>query len=420
MTLYISRVVIKDIRCFEHLEINITHKSGNMPWTMLVGNNSTGKSTLLRCIAIGLCDQSSAAGLLRESDEGMIRRKAREGHISINLTDDGGETRNIATKIEKVSEGKSQFEQLTQTTVPPRDFPWREIFVCGYGAGRGTSGTGDIAGYSPINATYNLFNYSEGLQNPELVLRRTRKYRKPAFRLLEKFLRLPKGAVSSNHKGLHFSGNWGKDMPLRDLADGYKSTILWFTDFIGWVVDYNRGRANRDLSKMEGIILLDELEQHLHPSWQRKIVADLRRTLPNIQFIATTHSELVARSIGGPDVLAGCPKDQLIKLSFEDSNIAVVANSISTIERLGSSQALRSEAFELPSVDEPRVLKYLGRYNDLRKRVDLSRSEATELEVLHKYFSAFDLLPGEHELDRRLSWEIHVQLLDKIRQAQDN
>ena len=46
-----------------------------MPWTVIVGDNSTGKSVLLRSLALGLCDQTSAAGLLRESDEGYIRRQ---------------------------------------------------------------------------------------------------------------------------------------------------------------------------------------------------------------------------------------------------------------------------------------------------------------------------------------------------------
>ena len=101
MALYISRIEIKNIRCFKHLEIKTEAKAGNTPWTMLVGNNSRGKSAILRCIAIGLCDQSSAAGLLRESDEGMIRRKTRQAHISIDLIGGGGEPYNITTKIEK-------------------------------------------------------------------------------------------------------------------------------------------------------------------------------------------------------------------------------------------------------------------------------------------------------------------------------
>ena len=230
---------------------------------------------------------------------------------------------------------------LTQTTKPSgNSFPWGEIFVAGYGASRGSSGTGDIAGYYPINATYNLFNYGEGLQNPELVLRRTRTYRKPAYRLLEQFLHLESGAVSLRPKqGLHVSGNWGKGMPLRDLADGYKSSILWFTDLIGWIVDYSGGSSNYDLSKTQGIVLVDELEQHLHPSWQRTIVASLRTTLPNIQFITTTHSELIARSVGRPEQLPSASNDQLMLCYPDSTSRAVKVKRIGTIEKLDSSSS---------------------------------------------------------------------------------
>ena len=98
---------------------------------------------------------------------------------------------------------------------------------------------------------------------------------------------------------------------------------------------------------------------------------------------------------------------------------AVVANAIPTIERLDPGQALRSDAFALPSVDEPGVQKYLTRYDELSEADELSPSDKVEFEVLTKYFSTFDSLPGRDELDRRIQWEIHVELIKKIRQAQD-
>jgi len=52
---------------------------------MVTGDNATGKTTLLKAIALGLCDQSSAAGLLRESDSGYIRRNDRTATIDIEL-----------------------------------------------------------------------------------------------------------------------------------------------------------------------------------------------------------------------------------------------------------------------------------------------------------------------------------------------
>ena len=421
MPLYMSRVTLKNVRCFKDIDWKFSSASSPVPWTMVLGDNSTGKTTLLRCIAMGLCDESSAAGLLKESYEGLVRRKARRAEISIYLLNGEGNRYEINTSITKRSEGKSAFEQLTQTTKPSgNSFPWGEIFVAGYGASRGSSGTGDIAGYYPINATYNLFNYGEGLQNPELVLRRTRTYRKPAYRLLEQFLHLESGAVSLRPKqGLHVSGNWGKGMPLRDLADGYKSSILWFTDLIGWIIDYSGGSSNHDLSKTQGIVLVDELEQHLHPSWQRTIVASLRTTLPNIQFITTTHSELIARSVGRPEQLPSVSDDQLMLCYSDSTSRAVKVKRIGTIEKLDSVQALQSNAFSLPSVDSSGVQKFLKRYDDLLKKTTLTASQKVELSVLKKYFSSFDLLPGGTELDRKLSWEIYREVLKALNEDQN-
>jgi predicted ATP-binding protein involved in virulence len=55
----------------------------------------------------------------------------------------------------------------------------------------------------------------------------------------------------------------------------------------------------------DGVILIDEIEQHLHPSWQRTIIPNLRRTFPNIQFILTTHS---------PQVLSNVPTENVFVL----------------------------------------------------------------------------------------------------------
>ena len=71
--LYIKKVTLENARCFEYAEIEFDLGSDSRPWTMLIGDNATGKTTLLKAIALGLCDRSSAAGLLRESDLGYIR-----------------------------------------------------------------------------------------------------------------------------------------------------------------------------------------------------------------------------------------------------------------------------------------------------------------------------------------------------------
>lgn len=275
---------------------------------MFVGDNATGKSTLLKSIAMGLCDEASAAGLLKESDEGYIRRGCNQATITIHLRDDENRRRRLKIHTEIRRSWKVQkriFRDLVrQRTSPPReDFPWNELFVSGYGAGRGVSGTGDISSYSVIDAVYNMFNYLEGLQNPELTIRRLRD--RPAGKAVEKqsilgvlakFTQVEHVRLTS--QGVLLDGPWGRGMPLRDLADGYRASFIWVADLIGWALTFRP--SIRSTQAIRGIVLIDEIEEHLHARWQRRAIGDLRQLFPNVQFIATTHSPLIAASIGEP------------------------------------------------------------------------------------------------------------------------
>ncbi len=77
--MYISQIRLDDVRCFgDGFVIDLEENGEPVMWTSILGNNATGKTTLLRSIAIGLCDEASAAGLLKESDQGYIRRDKRK------------------------------------------------------------------------------------------------------------------------------------------------------------------------------------------------------------------------------------------------------------------------------------------------------------------------------------------------------
>ena len=176
-----------------------------------------------------------------------------------------------------------------------------KLFVSGYGAGRGVTGTGDISSYSALDAVYNLFNYTEGLQNPELVIRRLSahdQYNQMMSRQILDVLGTVMGTkeITLTSRGIRISGPWGRGMPLRDLADGYKSSFLWMTDLLGWALAFSPRR--KSTAGIRGIVLVDEIEQHLHARWQRTAIDDLRILFPNVQFIASTHSPLVASSVG--------------------------------------------------------------------------------------------------------------------------
>jgi len=396
MALYISRIHIKNIRCFENITIDLEQENKPVLWVTLLGDNATGKTTLLRCIAIGLCDESSAAGLLRESEKGYIRRNSNKDgiiEITLNNSQKPHEFYKIITRIIKIKYRNETFENLRQyikrqsfinkefEDIKVEDFPWRSIFISAYGIGRGSSGTGDISGYSPISAVYNLFNYSEGLQNPELVLRRLGNdaFKDKIMPLLKSILNLKdEDKIFLEREGIEVDGPWGKRMPLRDLADGYRSTFQWVLDLIGWAASRNV-RASSKIW-IRGIVLIDSLEEHLHPRWQRTIVNDLNKVFPDLQFIITTHSPLVAA--GTTDI----QKSQLISLELDSNTHKTRWQNISKIDMQGrrADEILRSEAFGLLSTTSLGSVNDLTKYCELLNKVKRNEKEEFEFNILRE------------------------------------
>lgn len=83
----------------------------------------------------------------------------------------------------------------------------------------------------------------------------------------------------------------GKELRVDLLSDGEKCTLALFGDLVKRLALANPGLENP--LEGEGIVLIDEVELHLHPSWQRRILGKLRKHFPNIQFIVSTHSPQV-------------------------------------------------------------------------------------------------------------------------------
>ena len=336
--LYIKKVTLENIRCFGHAELEFDLGSDSPPWTMLIGDNATGKTTLLKAMALGLCDSSSAAGLLRESDLGYIREGATSASILLEFEWSGNTGHTPPWTKTKIVRGKDgELDQLQQEVSP--DFPWVDVFACAYGAGRGIAGAGDVGGYSVINSVYSLFNYSEGLQNPELSMRRLEDDQQ---RSMEELLANVMGveSVKLGNTGLTVSGWWGEGTPYRDLADAYKASLLWVSDMLGWAWMHSPDlKAPQDVI---GIVLVDEIEQHLHPKLQLKLVDLLKDHFPRVQFVSTTHSPLVASSLGVPN---GPSPDRLIHLGRKVTG-DVAITPIETMHGWRSDEVLESVAFD--------------------------------------------------------------------------
>lgn len=429
--MYISNVHLRNIRCFVNLELSFDLGGPRPPWTVILGDNATGKTALLRSIALGLCDESSAAGLMKESDEGYIRRGQNEpARITIELKHkkNRAKTYRINTRIEKVSTGKGHYERLRQTTHPPKDFPWDDLFACAYGAGRGVSGTGDIVGWSIINAVYNLFNYIEGLQNPELTIHRMAHERSQnvVLRTLgdillgdPKAVRLPQPKDRRKQPtGISMSGPWGPDMPLRDLADGYRSCLLWITDMLGWA--FAKAPQLSKLEELAGIVIVDELEQHMHATLQRDIVHRLRRAFPNMQFIATTHSPLIASAVGPlSEAQPGTgneeeARDKLVCLELQANNV-VTREYLPSMRLRRVDRVLASRAFKYLIDEDPSVERVLREASILAAKEERTPAEQRKYKQLRRALEPILLPGGQTLIERQIESTRYSEIVRELR-----
>ncbi|TQI77688.1 putative ATP-binding protein involved in virulence [Serratia fonticola] len=85
--------------------------------------------------------------------------------------------------------------------------------------------------------------------------------------------------------------------PFANLSDGQRCMLALVADIAQKAVGLNPHLGNNVLTQTPGVVLVDELDLHLHPKWQRRVIEDLRRTFPLMQFICTTHSPFLIQSL---------------------------------------------------------------------------------------------------------------------------
>ena len=387
--MYITRVILKNIRCFKQIDLDFRSDDVTNTWTLVLGDNGVGKTTLLRSIAMALCDASGAAGLLQELYGEWVRSEGPDGgtaEIAVQLAPDRhlAATHTVKITIEQPSAGEPR---VTQEIEPASaaDTIWDNIFVCGYGSARRAYGTKDYSDYSVVDSVYTLFNYDSPLQNPELILRRinSKKTDQEVARLLDKIcsvLCLPAGSIKLEFNGIKVSGPWGTFMPLGAIGDGYQATFAWICDMLSWAMFYDPDVDSWE--DLTGIVLLDEIEQHLHPSWQKRVIGEIARQFPSLQFIATTHSPLCA--IGAAELR----QDDCGICLLEQKENHVEANcSYSIPRRERADQVLTSHLFGLDTTRADSVAEDIVRLSKLLSKPDPSLSEQKQIDATRQRLS---------------------------------
>jgi predicted ATP-binding protein involved in virulence len=140
----------------------------------------------------------------------------------------------------------------------------------------------------------------------------------------------------------------GRIEPFAALSDGYRNMVAMVADLAWRAVTLNPGLGRRACELIHGTVLIDEIDQHLHPVWQRQVVADLRRTFPGVQFLATTHSPQVVASVKKREVrlLRDGSIGDAGFVEGRDSN-SLLEDLFGTPERPRETQAKLDELFRL-------------------------------------------------------------------------
>ncbi len=131
-------------------------------------------------------------------------------------------------------------------------------------------------------------------------------------------------------------------LPFRLLSDGYRNMVGMAADIAWRATRLNPHLGDAAPRQARGVVLIDEIDLHLHPSWQRRVVGDLRRVFPGLQFVATTHS---------PQVVASVEPGCLRVLGPVEANSNATKRSLRHT-RGRDSNALLEDVFETPARPE--------------------------------------------------------------------
>ena len=146
---------------------------------------------------------------------------------------------------------------------------------------------------------------------------------------------VPKISYSRQYKDIVYTEN-GRILPISCLSAGYQSILWMIMDISYRMATLNPGK--HDLKRGNGIVLIDEIDLHLHPKWQWNIIEALKSVFPNIQFIIATHSPIIISSCKDVNLVLVDHNQEIIYL---DDAYGYSVNEVLEL-RQGSSDVLKS------------------------------------------------------------------------------
>jgi energy-coupling factor transporter ATP-binding protein EcfA2 len=340
--MFIKQIVLKNVRGFSELNFDLARSGDTYAgWTVFTGDNGSGKSTLLKAIAVGLVGKDTSRSL-QLSFNRWIRDGATQEESSIQLeivrseeddalTEPGQRpSGSFPAKIVLKNGGK---ETTLQTAKPSGKYqkkystPERTIwspdakgwFSCGYGPFRRVFGASPEATRQMVAPTTERFvtmfqeaaslaevdQWMRNLKHKELENKDAeREQLALVMELLRDDLmpnRITVDRVDSD--GLWLKDRNGVQLAWGEMSDGYRAAAALLADIVRHLIGtygleglIEKTADGKTVVKRSGVVLIDEIDAHLHPAWQREIGFWLKRHFPNIQFLVTTHSPIICQA----------------------------------------------------------------------------------------------------------------------------
>lgn len=384
---------------------------------LVLGENAAGKSSILEALALALCGPVTRQRL-GKAPSGFVLNPDMMGKIG----GAGPETAKVILDFHAdnpfVLSISEQFEEVEPQPLPA---------VFAYGAFRQYAT--DTTRTRKFGKVGTLFKSTTILPNPEAWLLGLDE---PQFAMVARALRrlfTIEGEFNvivpdrANSRCLVVtkvgSGEDAEDIqtPLSVVSSGFRSVLAMVCDiFEGLLRDKNV--RERGFGEAEAIILIDEIEAHLHPRWKMQIMTAFRRVFPRATIIATTHDPLCLRGMHDGEVLV---LSRVRRDEVGATQVPVVIETLvelPNVENLTVEQLLTSDFFSMFSTDSPdaeRKLAELGALLAKRAAGDrLSADEELALNLLER--EVLDALPlGSSEVQRL----VQAAVADYLQQRRD-
>ncbi len=409
-SLYYTNVLLENMRTFGIKQnINLCDENGNPSlWNIIIGDNGTGKTTILKALSLPLIRPWGNTSWLYNINLNTFDRynekhksdDIKHTRIEIDFLYDKKENETLALDLtlgEKQRDIHTIYtKNVKNNAIFDPEFE-KDYLLFAYGASRyigrkGMSSGKDFPAQTLFEDNVPLMNTEEWLLQVELKAEKNQKfksYKEKVFKIVKHLLQgevLEIKTDVENSPQILFKTQYGW-VRLHELSLGYKTLLSWVVDFAkGMLEKYSE--SNNPLAE-PAICLVDEIDLHIHPALQKKVINFLKDTFSKTQFIVTTHSPLILQAVDNANV---------ILLKDKGNSVIAMQNSLD-IDNWRIDQILMSDLFELKDIYQPAAQKKIDRHLKLLRKGNLTEKEQKELQTLTEFVENLPVGHNQKEIE---------------------